>query len=276
MGDTLKLLGKCRQSASRLQPASPDPWKTSELAVHLHPIHQIHSQVRSLFGLLTVLSVVLLVTIGSRLISQESMRILDVMWMACFALACLVITVAEIHCLRYIRESARPQMASLVLRDELTSLFNRRYMADRLDEEITRSRRHHRRFAVVYFDLNGFKQVNDQWGHDVGDEVLRQAAQCLRDNMRREDILCRLGGDEFLALLPDTSPSEALNLVIRLHTTFSKEAFKTPSGQPVGELSFSAGVAYFPDDGKDRETLVSVADRNMYEHKLSGARAAAI
>jgi diguanylate cyclase (GGDEF)-like protein len=167
-------------------------------------------------------------------------------------------------------------MASLVLRDELTSLFNRRYMADRIDEEINRSRRHHRRFAMVYLDLDGFKQVNDQWGHDAGDTVLRQAARCLRENIRREDILSRLGGDEFLALLPDTSPSEALNLVIRLHTTFSREVFLAPSGMPVGELSFSAGVAYFPDDGKDRESLMAVADKNMYEHKLSRTRGTAV
>jgi len=250
-------------------PDNPEPWKTAEIAVHVSPFHHVHSRVRTLFVLLTTLSVLLLLAVLSRLLVQDTMQAIDLMWMFCFAVACLVLTFAEIGCLRYIRNSARPQVASLVLLDELTRLYNRRYMANRIDEEINRCRRHHRHFAVVYLDLNGFKGVNDQWGHDAGDAVLRQCAQVLRRSMRREDVLGRIGGDEFLALLPDTGPSEAANVIIRAHASFSQAAFRTPDGESVGPLGVSMGLACFPDDGDDRETIWTVADRKMYAHKAS-------
>lgn len=261
--------GERSESPAEVSRDNVEPWKTAEIAVHVGPLHQVHARVRTLFVLLTALSALLLLTVLSRLLVQDTMQPIDLAWMSCFALACIVLTFSEIGCLRYIRGSARPQMASLVLLDEQTGLYNRRYLSDRIDEEVHRCRRRHRRFALAYFDLDGFKGVNDQWGHDAGDAVLRQCARVLRRSMRREDILGRIGGDEFLALLPDTGPSEAANSIIRAHGIFAERTFQTPSGETAGPLGLSVGLACFPDDGGDRETIWAAADRRMYEHKAS-------
>ena len=251
-------------------PPSRDGTVSDHSADHLRPLDDIHLRVKWLFVLLTFLSVIILATMAVRLITKsEPIQSVDLGWMCLFAVATISLTLAEITCLRYIRTQVRPHMVSLVLRDEVTGLFNRRYMNDRIDEEISRSRRHDRRFAVIYVDLDGFKSVNDRHGHEAGDHVLREAARFLADNIRREDIIARIGGDEFLALLPDTKSSDAANLVIRLHTGFAAQPFATPTGEPVDALSFSAGVASFPDDADTRPALQAVADKNMYAHKLA-------
>ncbi|MDP6507231.1 MAG: GGDEF domain-containing protein, partial [Planctomycetota bacterium] len=172
---------------------------------------------------------------------------------------------------RHLRSHARPRMASLILRDELTDLFNRRYILERIDEEVSRSGRHGRKFCLVYFDLDDFKLVNDRFGHHAGDEFLKQAARMLEKNVRREDVMARLGGDEFLALLPDTTPSEAANLVLRMHTRFSSEEFYCAETEPLKNQTFSAGIASFPDDGDTVEKLQAAADANMYQNKQSRA-----
>ncbi|MDA0840998.1 MAG: GGDEF domain-containing protein [Planctomycetota bacterium] len=237
----------------------------------LNPMDTIHSRVRAMFILLTLLSVLILITLGVRIVSSEKIIYIDLGWMGLFGAATIALTFAEIGCLRYIQNGARPRMEELVMQDELTGLFNRRYIYERIDEEISRSRRYQRPFALIYFDLDGFKEVNDRWGHESGDALLRQAAKCLRNTMRREDMLARVGGDEFLGLLPDTGPSDAANLVIRLHTHFTSQKFESVSGEPITGISFSAGVSYFPEEGDIRERLVAIADKNMYSHKAAKA-----
>lgn len=223
----------------------------------------------SLFALLTVLSVVILVTMAARLISRGSLTFLDVSWMALFASATLLLTFAEVGCLRHLRERVQPELVSLVLRDELTGLYNRRYIADRVEEEISRCRRYGRRMSVLYIDLDGFKQVNDTHGHKAGDAVLQQASRRLSDSIRHEDVLARMSGDEFVALLPDTGPSEAAMLAIRLRREFEAETFQPTPEVSIDSLSFSVGVSAFPDDSETCAGLLKVADKNLYAHKAS-------
>jgi diguanylate cyclase (GGDEF)-like protein len=184
-----------------------------------------------------------------------------------FAIAAFVLTLAQIGCIRHIRTSVRPRLTCLVYKDEVTGIFNRRYLQDRVDEEISRAVRHGRHFALIYIDLDGFKGVNDRHGHDAGDAVLRQVALCLQGNMRREDVLGRVGGDEFLVIAPDTTQENARVFAGRLRDGMSQETFKTPAGQVLESPSFTAGIACFPEDGDTRDALISKADRDMYSRK---------
>jgi len=242
---------------------------TADAMSSLRPLDAVHSRVMSLFALLTVLSVVILITMATRLISRGSLTFLDVSWMVFFASATLFLTFAEIGCLRHLRESVQPELVLLVLRDELTGLYNRRYIADRIREGISRCRRYGRRMSVLYIDLDGFKQVNDTYGHRAGDAVLQQASRRLSDSIRNEDVLARMSGDEFVALLTDTGPSEAATLAIRLRKEFEAETFQPTPEVSIDSLSFSVGVSAFPDDGETCEGLLSVADKNLYAHKAS-------
>jgi len=237
--------------------------------VGLQPLEFVHARVLWLFSLLTVLSIVILVTMGVRIVSSATLQYTDVGWMGLFAVATVTLTFAEISCLRSIRTSVRPQLESMVLRDELTGLYNRRYMTDRLDKEISLCRRCGRHFSVLYLDLDGFKQVNDTHGHEAGDKILQDFAGWLQASVRFEDIAARMGGDEFVVLLPDTCPSDAANLVIRLDTQFRSESFQAPTGETIDSLSFSTGVAAFPSDGETSWDMLSAADKGMYEHKAT-------
>jgi len=241
----------------------------AEQTVRLQPLEYVHARVQWLFALLTILSIVILITMGIRIVSSETLQFVDVGWMSFFGIATLTLTFAEISCLRSIKTSVRPQLESLVLRDELTGLYNRRYMTDRLDKEISLCRRHGRCFCAIYIDLDGFKQVNDRFGHDAGDKILRDVGNWLLANVRFEDVAARMSGDEFVVLLPDTGPSDAANLVIRLDGRFRAESFQVPTGESTDFLAFSAGVAAFPGDGETSADILSAADKGMYAHKNS-------
>ncbi len=141
------------------------------------------------------------------------------------------------------------ELTGLATTDPLTGLHNRRYVTDELQKAIHRSERSGEGFAVVLFDLDKFKQVNDERGHAAGDVVLRAAAHALQGVTRQGDVLGRYGGDEFL-LLAYGDPTSAMALAQR-----ADEAVRQRTG-----LSVSAGVARFPEDGVGPESLVAAAD----------------
>jgi diguanylate cyclase (GGDEF)-like protein len=151
--------------------------------------------------------------------------------------------------------------------DTVTGLPNRALLSDRLAQETARSLRKSQPFAVLIFDLDGFKSVNDTWGHAAGDRVLAAVAERGRACMRASDTLGRLGGDEFLAILPETTAEGALEVADKL-----REGLRAPF--PVGtasaSLGASVGVAIFPDHGADPETLQRAADAALYRAKREG------
>ena len=138
--------------------------------------------------------------------------------------------------------------------DALTGLGNRRLLHERLDYEITRHRRHGRRFAVLALDLDGFKQVNDRFGHHAGDEILREVANALRRAVRDQDTVVRMGGDEFCVLAPEMGWQQADQLAGRLASAVSRSV----SGLDV--LSVSVGRAIYPDEGWTPDHLLQRAD----------------
>ena len=146
------------------------------------------------------------------------------------------------------------RLVALSQRDALTGLGNRRVLEQRLSYEITRHRRHERQFCVVAMDLDGFKQVNDRFGHQAGDEVLCEVARALDRTVRDQDTVVRLGGDEFCVLAPESGPRDAERLAERVRWAVS-EAVGGLEG-----LSVSAGWAVYPDDGAHGDELLHHAD----------------
>ncbi len=153
----------------------------------------------------------------------------------------------------------RLRLAGATITDPLTGLYNRRYLNDRLAEESSRTQRYGGRFAVAMVDLDDFKQVNETQGHAAGDTALRALGGFLMGNLRRVDLIFRYGGEEFVVVLPDTDGPAGAEGLLRLE-------------QGVGtlRLSFSAGVASFPVDGRTPEVLLRRADARLRLAKRAG------
>ncbi|MBF0633310.1 MAG: diguanylate cyclase [Nitrospinae bacterium] len=152
--------------------------------------------------------------------------------------------------------------------DHLTGLANRSLLDERLLQAIERAKRNKNKIAILLADLDGFKPVNDNHGHDVGDELLRVIANRLKATVRSSDTVARIGGDEFVLLLDTIKhPLDAVSMAEKALT-----AIREPVNARGAVLAVSAsiGVAIFPDDGVEAETLVKHADRAMYNAKLAG------
>ena len=159
--------------------------------------------------------------------------------------------------------SARQRLA---YRDDLTGLLNHRAFEERCAQELSRAERAGQPVSVIVFDLDGFKQINDEGGHQKGDEVLRWFGAFLQNSARSMDIVCRIGGDEFALIFPETDAFEARTLVERLRERLweASDIPKLPGG---GRVQFSSGIATYPRQGLDTEDLVAKADAEMYDDK---------
>ncbi|MCR9144612.1 MAG: GGDEF domain-containing protein [bacterium] len=150
------------------------------------------------------------------------------------------------------------------LQDELTGLFNRRYFDRSLTREVNRARRHEKAVALLIFDIDDFKQYNDRFGHAAGDQVLRQVGKLLRESLRGEDIPCRFGGEEFVAILPETTSGQARPLIERLLERVAGAKLEQ------GAITISGGVAHFPEHGSEPGEIFLQADRALYAAKARG------
>jgi len=161
---------------------------------------------------------------------------------------------------------AENQLRELVVTDPLTGLPNYRRLVEVLGSEIARSNRSDRPFAVVFFDMDGLKRINDELGHLIGSRALCRFADTLKVTCRQTDTAARYGGDEFVAVLPDTTEEGAQLVITRLTARLVEDNDKP-------ELSVSAGVAMYPRDGGTPTTLLSAADRALYSVKAEKALA---
>jgi diguanylate cyclase (GGDEF)-like protein/PAS domain S-box-containing protein len=166
------------------------------------------------------------------------------------------------------RKRAEAQIAEQVYKDPLTGLPNSLRMLQRLRQLFAEARRQKRRFGVVYLDLDRFKSVNDTWGHGAGDAILRQLADTLKRCVREADLVARVGGDEFVILMPDIQRIENLSAVARkLLTAVSRPVHI--KGKAF-EVTASIGIACYPEDSEDTEVLLRNADAAMYRAKELG------
>ena len=191
-----------------------------------------------------------------------------------FDLAEVLMRVHNMLEVRLLHEAARDygkMLESLALNDPLTGLANRRLLAERMSMALVHARRNKSAMAVVYLDLDGFKQINDTFGHGVGDELLKMVAGRLVATVREEDTVARLGGDEFIIALWHVSGIDyAASVVLR-----AIEAVSQPydiEGVTVS-ITTSAGISIYPDHGEDAETLMKSADLALYEAKAAGRNA---
>jgi diguanylate cyclase (GGDEF)-like protein/PAS domain S-box-containing protein len=152
--------------------------------------------------------------------------------------------------------------------DPLTGLSNRRRLQTELQYAIAHAVQTGDGLAVLYLDLDGFKEINDHGGHDVGDRVLQEVAQRLHQGLRQGDLVARVGGDEFVALLPGCPDAEtAQTIADDLRARLKNPPHALPDGP--FQLDASVGIACFPADGSDPDTLLAHADRAMYAAKKS-------
>ena len=163
-------------------------------------------------------------------------------------------------------ENARrfAQVESSTTTDFLTGLPNARSVFLQLDSELSRSRRSHQAIAVLVLDLDNFKQVNDRAGHLEGNRVLRAVANALKSTCRDYDVVARMGGDEFVLILPGPRPGEIDAKLQQIRGVVAQACRELYAGD---DLTASIGAAYYPQDGEDAEQLLSEADRRMYIEK---------
>lgn len=162
----------------------------------------------------------------------------------------------------------RETLQEQAVRDVLTGLYNRRHLLDVFPREIAHASRSGQPLAVAVLDIDHFKQVNDRYGHDAGDEALVAMARHMRDNLRASDFVFRLGGEEFVLLLR-TDLLGGQRAVDKLRTDFQKKHFRFQDAAPC-QLSFSAGVVEAPLFGQDLDVLLKLADEALYRAKTGG------
>ncbi|WMS88975.1 diguanylate cyclase domain-containing protein [Pleionea litopenaei] len=165
------------------------------------------------------------------------------------------------------RKSLEERLRHMAIRDPLTQVYNRFGFEEKLDDAINRARRNRSSIALLFFDLDKFKTINDNYGHDVGDRYLAAFAKRMEIGFRDTDTIARLGGDEFVALLENLEHDEMVyNLLERCVTALSDPFVSEDCSLP---FNYSYGIAQYPKHGKDAETLLKWADQAMYLDKNS-------
>ena len=148
--------------------------------------------------------------------------------------------------------------------DELTGVFNRRFFDNAIEREFKQASRRGREFSLLMIDIDNFKKVNDNHGHTTGDAVISALGKLLRRSIRSEDTPCRIGGEEFAVIFPETSAEGAMVVSEKIRSEFAKLKIAAT------DLSLSAGLATFPGDGKTAAELIDLADQMLYFAKYSG------
>lgn len=164
-----------------------------------------------------------------------------------------------------LQENLRAQ----AVRDPLTGLFNRRYLEETLERAFAQTARNGHPFAILVVDIDHFKQVNDTYGHDAGDTVLRMVSKFLRSHIRASDIACRYGGEEFVLVLIDAGKAAAQMRAEALRVGISHMVVQH-RGQPIPPLTISIGVALAPEHGNNSAAVIGAADVALYAAKRSG------
>ena len=167
------------------------------------------------------------------------------------------------------RANLYQQMSDLAVTDDLTKLFNFRYLDQILDREISRCQRYGSVLSLIFLDMDYFKHVNDTHGHLMGSRVLIEVAHILLRNLRNVDVIARYGGDEFVVVLPETSVKTTLRITSRLLQALQEYDFLKEEGLKV-RLTASFGIAGYPEHAATKRDLVRLADQAMYQAKNSG------
>jgi len=158
------------------------------------------------------------------------------------------------------------KVQELTITDDLTRLYNSRFLQSRIEYEVDRAGRFKNDLSMIFLDLDYFKDVNDKFGHMSGSNLLREVAQVIVRTLRKVDIACRYGGDEFIVLMPNTPKNKAVMVAEKLRGEIKRHTFLKDQGLAL-KLTGSFGVASFPDDASGKEDLIRMADAAMYRVK---------
>ncbi len=156
----------------------------------------------------------------------------------------------------------------LMYTDDLTGLYNHRYLQVALGQEIRRAQRYGLKFSLLFLDLDRFKQINDQYGHLAGSSALQEVGELLRGCVRDVDTLFRFGGDEFAAILVEADDKTARIVAERIRMVIEGHAFLEQQGTP-SYVTVTSGFATFPTDASEKGTLLDLADQAMYAGKVT-------
>ncbi len=162
------------------------------------------------------------------------------------------------------------RLEEMAITDELTGLYNRRQFEETMRHEFARAARYQQVLTVALLDVDHFKNYNDSNGHQAGDRLLQEVAAIIRESIREVDLAARYGGEEFVLVFPNTTREDAYRVVDRIRTRISELAVPGSEGQPLGHFSVSIGLATYPLDAADAETLVNCADIALYKAKELG------
>lgn len=262
--------------------APPEPWtvewpimlEAPEMPVGQEELRSIERSMQRIFfgacGLSVCLITVLLVSLRAGGKDVPTHLLVAVSGLLLWSLG---VTAYAFRVLYRFAENIKEQLEYRAFVDELTGVFNFRYLDQRLKEEYERTRRYGGATGVLFMDLDHFKRVNDTLGHQVGNDVLTGIAQVMRHEMRSCDVLGRLGGDEFIAVLPQTDRSQAEVLANRLREAVAAFSLVADEGKVVDFVRVSIGVAVYPSNGDSIESVISAADSAVYEAKGRGGNA---
>ena len=164
------------------------------------------------------------------------------------------------------------ELKKLTITDPLTGLLNRRYLYERLKDEVARSARYSHRLSLIMLDLDGFKYCNDTLGHPFGDTALKNVAEALQNTVRSMDIVARYGGDEFMVILPETAQTLAIDIAERLRNNVANQVVLSREGADAAPhpLTASIGIVCYPDHGDTIELLLENVDKALYRAKNKG------
>ena len=177
------------------------------------------------------------------------------------------------------------QLKLLAYQDELSGAWNRRFLRTCFTRELQIARDNRRPLTVMIFDIDDFKQYNDKWGHDAGDEIIREVVRLLRTIIRKGDHVCRIGGDEFAVLFCDPEPPREAGsnhpttievLAKRFREQVANASFPSLGDEATGILSISGGLATFPWDGMDVDSILQTADERLFQSKRQGKNSISI
>ena len=164
----------------------------------------------------------------------------------------------------------------MVTVDVGTGAYNKRHLQSTINSEFKVARTYNQDISVIYYDLDFFKKVNDTYGHEAGDMILKESAHLVKTLIRKQDVLCRFGGEEFVIILPATSEKVATDLAERIRQSLENHLFKIPQKTASGntivkhQQTISMGVAGIHEHIKDAKALMEIADKRLYQSKQTG------
>jgi diguanylate cyclase (GGDEF)-like protein len=166
----------------------------------------------------------------------------------------------------------------MTVSDELTSIYNYRYLKTRLEEEMNRANRYKFPLGLMMIDLDNFKEHNDTYGHLSGNKILKSIVGIINKNIRIIDVLCRYGGDEFAVILPNTGIEDTgiSSAAERIRKKVEQSQFIFGKGKKKIKMSMSIGVAFYPQEAGSIKELISLADKAMYKAKKGGGNKSVI